>query len=50
MSKYPKDELMLLVAISVIPFILISFDTFEYIYSFSRKYEPYQVDEIIIIL
>lgn len=49
MSKYPKDELMLLVAISVIPFILISFDTFEYIYSFSRKYEPYQVDEIIII-
>ncbi|RXJ67996.1 hypothetical protein CRV08_09310 [Halarcobacter ebronensis] len=48
-SKF-KDELILLLSILIIIPILTSINIFELLYAFSREYERYQVDELLIIV
>lgn len=49
MLKNHKDELILLSTILIISIVLISLDSFEYLYNLSRKYEHFQLDEFFVI-
>ena len=49
-SKSVKDLLLIIIATSIIAYILISIDAFELFTDFANNHEEYELDEVILIL